>query len=108
MLAIEEVGGITGVQVHCLESIVWRQWCAGPFPKTTKIALSAETVAVARDWRGMPVAETYIAIIKLDKELVRVWLRRVRTAVDGAVGKTAGWRRFFDSLVRKVSAFNQS
>lgn len=89
MLAIEEVGGIARVQVHRLESIVWRQRCASPFPKTTKITLSAEAVAVARDRRGMPVAESYIAIGKLDEELVRVWLRWVCTAVNGAIRKMA-------------------
>lgn len=85
VLAIEEVGRIARIKVHGLESIMWRQRCASPFPKTPEIALSAQPVAVACYGCRMPVAKRDIAIVELDKELVRIKLGSRGTAVNGAV-----------------------
>ena len=75
VLAVEEVGGVARVQVHGFESIVGRQRRAGPFPKTSSVALSAEAIAMGRDGRRMPVAEGDITITELDEELLGVWGR---------------------------------
>jgi hypothetical protein len=102
VLAVKEVGGIARIEVHGLETFVGRQRCASPFPKTSKIALTAETVAFTRHRGRMPVPECKVAIAELDEELLGVWWIDFCTAVDGAVKEMAGWRCLFNAFVGQV------
>lgn len=72
MLAIEEIGRVSRVQVHGLESSVWRQWRAGPFPQASQIALSAEASTIPRDRGRVPMTKCDVAIGQVDEEIIGV------------------------------------
>ena len=102
VLVVEEVRGISWVQVHCFEAIMGRQRCASPLPKPSKIALSTESFAITGHGRGMPVAKGNVAIVKLDEELVKVSTGMFSTTADGCVRPMARWWCLFHSFVGQM------
>lgn len=82
VLVVEEVGCVTGIKIHSLESFMCCQGCAGPFPKASEIALSTEPVTVPGHRHRMPVAESDIAVLKFDEQIVRVGFRSLCTTID--------------------------
>ncbi len=50
------------------------QYRAGPLPDPSDVTLTRKLVAVLGDRRGVPVLiEAYVAALKIDEELARVW-----------------------------------
>ena len=72
VFAVKKVGRVAGIQVHGLESVIWRKWCTGPFPQPAYICLASERAAVGDRLRG-PSLEANRTVVEIDKELIRVW-----------------------------------
>ncbi len=68
VLAIEEVRGVSGVEIHRFESLVSSQRRARPFPETSSVALAAQSILVS-NCSGVPVVESDVATIKVDEEV---------------------------------------
>ena len=100
MLSVEEVSGVSRIEIHRFESLMSSQWRARPFPKTSIVALTTELV-FASDCGGMPILESNISTIEVDEEVF--WVER--GAIGHPVGKRIALGRcLFDALVAQVSA----
>lgn len=71
---------------------------ACPFPDSSHLSLAGEPVTSGCDGDGVPVLESNVGTVEVDKELV---MRR-RASADRT--RTSGWRRLFDTVVGKVAA----
>lgn len=67
VLAIEEVGSKSGIEIHGLESLKGNQRCARPFPKTSGVTLTTKMAGISH-WHGMPVLERNVPTIEVDEE----------------------------------------
>lgn len=68
VLAVEEVSGISGVEIHWFESFVSSQWRARPFPEPSSIALATQCIFVCHG-SGMPIVESDVVTLKVDEEV---------------------------------------
>jgi len=71
VLSIEEVGCIARVQIHGLESKMWREDCRCPLPQAAHIGLTVKLI-VARHESGMPVGKANICATQVDEQVVRI------------------------------------
>ena len=71
MLAIEEVGSVSGIENHGLEAFMSSQRCAGPFPQSSVITLTTKMI-ISGDRSGMPVLETDVPPLKVDEQVIGV------------------------------------
>ena len=91
---------IARIEVHCLEPLILFQQRARPFPDTSHPSMPRQLVAILSHWDRVPILEANVAILEIDEELLGV---RMMLAIGNAFTGSAGWRRFFHSIVRKVT-----
>lgn len=58
---------ITWINIHGLEAIMWRQWRAGPFPDSSQLTVTGESIAVLDDRSRVPVLEPNVATVEVNK-----------------------------------------
>lgn len=66
VLPVEKVGRVARVQIHGLESRMWRDSCRRPLPQAAHVSLTAE-VAVSSHGSGMPVGKADICASQVDE-----------------------------------------
>lgn len=70
VLLVEEVGRVSRIHRHRVEALPWTEDSAGPLPDAAHVTLPGKDVAVSSDWRGVPILESYIGTIEVDKQLL--------------------------------------
>jgi hypothetical protein len=78
MLVIEEVGRVPGVHGHRLEATPLLESRACPLPYSAHARLTSEFIAVACHRHGVPMLESNISTIEVEKESVLTLPDRAR------------------------------
>lgn len=69
VLLIEEIGGITRVECHWLETLIRRQRATSPLPKASGIALTTQATSITCHRRRVPKLEPDVSTLKIQEQI---------------------------------------